>query len=110
MKLITTSRVMAHVNQIWAYQCDKCGRQTFILQRDPGLVPSVMRCRALGENACDGWMLIAGRRAPGRDAPKPTWQFYRPTGMDFARLSPQIKEIVAMGVLDDRELSVVLVR
>jgi hypothetical protein len=30
--------------------------------------------------------------------------------MDFARLSPQIKEIVAMGVLDDRELSGVLVR
>jgi hypothetical protein len=30
--------------------------------------------------------------------------------MDFARLSPQIKEIVVMGVLDDRELSGVLVR
>jgi hypothetical protein len=60
------------------FHCEKCGGFTVAVQRDVGILPMVIACRASGSSAdCDGRSVI--RRRPPEDVPRtPAWELFNP--------------------------------
>lgn len=108
LRLIHSPSEVSNAGQIAVYQCTKCGMETVAFVRDPGLLPLIFKCRAA--RWCDGGAIFAGLVPRGPGSPKPMHEFYRPRGVDYRQLEPGVKELVDLGILDDRELREVLVR
>jgi hypothetical protein len=88
------------------YTCPKCKGMTVTVDIDEGVTPMFLNCRASGrEGDCDGMAVSAmypkGPRPP--HVPAPAWEWFKPTGKDYARLSPAMKEHVDAGGLDIRK-------
>lgn len=110
-RTVLSADLLSKLGQIQSYVCLKCGRQTVCSLADAGLTPYMMTCRALGEGRCVGPAFL-DRHYPKGDsrAPKPEWEFYRPTGLDLEKADPGWRSMVAVGLLDVREIKLQLVR
>jgi len=65
-----------------AYLCPECGVGIVTIDRDEGVTPFLLRCRGHGseptDETCKGISQSCFYRPP-RDAPEPTWEWYRPS-------------------------------
>jgi len=87
------------------YVCQKCGGLTVTVDIDEGVTPFMLKCRASGkEGDCDGFaqssFYPSGPRPP--HIPSPSWEWFKPTGKDYKKLSRAMKEHVDAGGLDIR--------
>ncbi|WP_414462937.1 hypothetical protein [Hyphomicrobium sp. DY-1] len=77
------------------YQCKECLHIICTVDRDEGVTPFMLGCRA--PSPCRGWMESSFYRVfPGL---KPTWEWYRPTDEERASLKPGEREHVERGGL-----------
>lgn len=86
------------------YVCDECGGRITTIDRDPGVTPMFLACRAT--KGCKGPMVSSGYPEgprPAHIAP-PSWEWFRPTREQFARLSPEMKDHVLRGGLEFRQI------
>jgi hypothetical protein len=91
------------------YTCQKCGGFTVTVDVDEGVTPFMLRCRASGrEGDCDGTAYSAmypeGPRP--KHIPPPAWEWFKPTGSEYRKLSAAMKEHVDRGGLDIRKRKV----
>jgi hypothetical protein len=86
------------------YTCPKCKGYTVTIDIDEGVTPFMLRCRANGENVCDGMATSSFYPQGPRpaDIPPPSWEWYKPTGREYRNLSKGMKEHVDKGGLDIR--------
>ena len=84
------------------YTCPKCGGQTVTIDVDEGVTPFMLRCRATGqEGDCDGMAQSCMYRVPA-DSPEPQWEWFKPCGSEYRKLSRQMRDHVDKGGLDIR--------
>ncbi len=84
------------------YTCPKCGGQTVTIDVDEGVTPFMLRCRATGqEGDCDGMAQSCWYRVPA-DSPEPQWEWFKPCGSEYQKLSRQMRDHVDKGGLDIR--------
>ena len=109
--MVATPAALSTIGQVLVYECLKCQRPTVCVQRDPGLTPAVMECRAFGEGACKNPATVVKSFPQGhREAPKPAWEFYRRVGLDYQEIDADMRELVDAGLLDLRSVKETLVR
>jgi hypothetical protein len=85
------------------YTCQKCGGKTITLDLAEGVTPFMLGCRASGnEFECDGFAQSAMYRIP-HDTPEHGWEWFRPVGSEYRKLSRAMKEHVDNGGLDIRK-------
>lgn len=87
------------------YTCPKCRGYTVTVDVDEGVTPFLLDCRASGREAdCDGMARSAMYPQGPRPAhiPEPAWEWFKPTGKAYKRLSPAMKDHVDRGGLDIR--------
>lgn len=87
------------------YTCKKCGGYTVTVDVNEGVTPFILRCRASGkEGDCDGDAYSAMYPDGPRPAriPPPAWEWFKPTGSEYNKLSRAMKEHVDRGGLDIR--------
>jgi hypothetical protein len=86
------------------YTCRKCGGRTITLDVDEdGVTPFMLRCRASGnEGDCDGMAESSMYRIPA-DTPAHGWEWFRPRGSEYRKLSREMKYHVDNGGLDIRK-------
>jgi len=86
-----------------AYVCNRCYNLTIVQNVDRGTTPMYMTC--LAKEGCEG--TARSMRYPPNppqkviDAVK--WEWYRPTGLEFENLSPEMRQRVLNGELVLRE-------
>lgn len=94
------------MNRENVYTCAKCKGYTVTVDLDEGVTPMFLDCRASGrEGDCGGVAVSAMYPKGPRPAhiPAPAWEWFKPTGADYERLSPAMKERVDQGGLDLRK-------
>lgn len=81
------------------YTCTKCGGFTTTIDRDEGVTPFMIRCRA--KDGCDGWAQSSFYPKGPRPAhiPPPSIEWYRPSQEEIAGLDPAMREHVGKGGL-----------
>ena len=96
-----------HAGSINGYQCDKCGRITYVVHVDPGVTPMFLACRASGQPDCGtGTSLMYPRSTPPRGVVEAVaWEWYRPTMKWARRKGPEMEEHVRKGGLALRALT-----
>lgn len=77
------------------YTCQKCGGQIVTVDRDEGVTPFMLMCRATG--GCDGHMYSSMYRGVTGE---PTYEWRKATPEEFAKASIAMKEHFSMGGLD----------
>ena len=73
------------VGQVNVYTCGSCGGQTVTIDRDAGVTPMYLDCRADGaepRTRCRGRATSAWYR-PTLPHPEPAWEWYRPTAKEL---------------------------
>ena len=94
----------AEPNRINVYTCDKCGGKTVTRDVHEGVTPFMLRCRASGhEGDCDGKAYSAMYRVPKELGLIPMWEWFKPVGSEYNKLSDAMKEHVDKGGLDLRK-------
>lgn len=79
------------------YRCKTCGQITTTVHVDQGVTPMFLACRAT--EGCDGTAVSFGYQAPADRLPAPSFEWYRPTGRELARMSAAMVDHVAQGGL-----------
>jgi hypothetical protein len=95
-------------DRINVWTCPKCGGYTVCIDIHEGVTPFMLRCRASGrEGDCDGMATSAfypkGPRPP--HIPPPAWEWFRPVGSEYRKLSAAMREHVDKGGLDIRKIA-----
>ena len=88
------------------YTCPKCHGFTVTVDVDEGVTPMFLKCRASGsEGDCDGNAVSAMYPKGPRPSyvPAPSWEWFKPTGKAYKKLSPAMKDHVDRGGLDIRK-------
>ena len=67
-----------------AYTCQQCGGVIVTINRDEGVTPMFLRCRA--QNGCGEGMMGSSWYHLPDDAPEPSWEWYRPSRGELRRL------------------------
>lgn len=90
------------------YTCEECRGWIVTIDRDPGVTPMFLACRApqptTTEPTCTGRMVSAGYPS-GPKPPQyrpPTWEWFRPDSLDG--LDPAMRDHVMRGGLELREI------
>lgn len=84
------------------YTCEKCGGRTITLDVDEGVTPFMIGCRASGDEfTCNGMAQSSMYRIP-EDTPEHQWEWFKPTGSEYRKLSRPMREHVDKGGLDLR--------
>ena len=87
------------------YTCEKCGGITVTIDVDEGVTPFMLRCRASSNEAdCDGYAQSSMYRVPQGPSPEPKWEWFRPTGIEYRKLSREMRDHVDKGGLDLRKI------
>jgi hypothetical protein len=90
-----------------AYRCDDCGRYTVTIDRDEGVTPMFLGCRADGteDYACGGRAVSLGYpKGPRPSWAVPAWEWYKPDAAELARMSPEMRDHVQRGGLALRKI------
>jgi hypothetical protein len=89
-----------------AWRCVACGGLTVAVHVDEGVTPMFLACRRT--DGCPGRAVSSGYPAP----PVPdnvidllAWEWWKPTGRQYRRLSPEMRSHVDRGGLDLRPLT-----
>ena len=83
------------------YTCEKCGFHVVTVDRDEGVTPFMIACRAFG---CDGHMHSSMYRVFDQRI-KARFEWYRPGEPELAMMSPAMQDHVRMGGLAMREIA-----
>lgn len=85
------------------YRCRECGGHTITIDVDDGVTPFMIRCRATGrEGDCNGMAASTMYRVPF-DTPEAAWEWFKPEGSEYRKLSKEMREHVDKGGLDIRK-------
>ena len=90
-----------------AYKCDSCGRYTVTIDRDEGVTPMFLACRADGTEdfKCNGRAVSLGYpQGPTPDWAVPAWEWYKPSRIEMHGLSPEMRDHVQRGGLMLRKI------
>ena len=84
------------------YVCEDCGGYTVTVDVDEGTTPFMIQC--LVNDDCAGWAHSSFYPKGPRPSHilTPEWEWYKPTGDTFARLSHEMKKHINLGGLDIR--------
>lgn len=85
------------------YTCARCKRQIVTIDVDDGVTPFSMMCSELDDNDCDGLMGSTFYIMP-KNAPDPTYEWYKPTAEEIVGMSRAMREHVDKGGLDIRPI------
>lgn len=86
------------------YTCRTCGGKTITVDVDDGVTPFMLGCRASGnEGDCKGMAESSFYRVP-TDTPDAAWEWFKPTGSEYRKLSREMREHVDKGGLDLRKI------
>ena len=86
------------------YICRQCGGKTITIDVDEGVTPFMIGCRATGrEGDCDGIAESSFYRVSA-NTPEADWEWFRPTGSEYRKLSREMREHVDKGGLDIRKI------
>lgn len=83
------------------YVCPECNGYTVTIDVDAGVTPFLLKCRAKGDGMCTG-MAVSSCYPKGprpTNMPAPAWEWYKPKGMDYQKLSSEMKRHVDKGGL-----------
>lgn len=83
------------------YVCPECNGYTVTIDVDEGVTPFLLKCRAKGDGMCTG-MAVSSCYPKGprpTNMPAPAWEWYKPKGMDYQKLSSEMKRHVDKGGL-----------
>ena len=89
-----------NVGQMNVYSCDTCRGRIVTVNLVDGTTPMMLGCRATP--GCRGTSYSHFYRVPPDLVPDHEW--YRPTGREYARLSPAMREHVDLGGLAIRKI------
>src|SRR5882724_11753926 len=101
-----TEPIPAKANRINVYVCPKCDGYTVTIDIHVGVTPFMLRCRASGkEGDCDGMAesSLYPEGPPPPWIPDPSWEWFKPVGSEYRKLSRDMKEHVDKGGLDLRK-------
>lgn len=94
----------AHRGSVNSWTCTTCGRPTVAVHVDDGVTPMFLGCRSTegctGRGTSNGYMPV-----PPMVVAMCEWEWYRPTGRQYRRLSPEMRQHVDAGGLDLRPLT-----
>jgi hypothetical protein len=87
-----------------AYVCRKCVGVIVTVDRDEGVTPMFLRCRATKD--CTGQMVSCMYRVNEvmKIPPEPTWEWYAPNHAERRKLTPEMLDHVEKGGLLIREI------
>jgi hypothetical protein len=86
------------------YTCRKCGGKTITIDIHDGVTPFMLGCRASGEEGdCNGMAESSFYRVP-TDTPPAEWEWFKPEGTEYRKLSREMREHVDKGGLDIRKI------
>ena len=83
------------------YDCQKCGGQTVTIDRDEGVTPFMLDCRATRE--CKGTTQSRFYTVPD-PAPSPDWEWFKPSPEEARHYSDEMREHFAKGGLAIRRI------
>ena len=89
------NKTKPRINQ---YTCRTCGKSIVTIDRDVGVTPAMLNCRAT--NGCSGIMDSARYRV--RPGLKPNYEWYKPGNLDV--YDRDMREHIEKGGLDIREI------
>ena len=81
------------------YVCRRCGHRTVTIDRDDGVTPFIIACKAV---ACVGE--AQSEMYAVDQSLVPTHEWYQPTSAELIRMSPAMRKHVRMGGLALREI------
>lgn len=79
------------------YRCEKCAGVLVTVDVSDGTTPFLVRCRAT--EGCDGMARSGFYQPKPEGAGEATWEWHRPVGIDYAKLSKANKAHVDAGGL-----------
>lgn len=92
---------MSLIGKINKYVCAKCGQPTITVDRDEGVTPFMLGCRATP--GCDGMGTSSMYRTD--QSQRPTHEWYMPEEAEWRRLSKEMREHVKRGGLCIRRIA-----
>ena len=89
--------------RINVYVCGDCRKLTVTVDVDEGVTPFMIECQN-GKGGCGGYAYSQFYPSGTKPAwiPDPQWEWFKPTGEGYAKLSEAMKEHVDKGGLDIR--------
>lgn len=95
---------MSGVGAINAWFCGECARPTVVVHVDEGVTPFMLGCRRTQD--CGGVATSAGYpHYPPEITESITHEWYRPTGKDYQRQTPEMRAHIDAGGLAIRPLT-----
>lgn len=93
-------------NKINVYICPVCHGNTVTIDRDEGVTPFLLDCRASGETGkCKGMAQSSFYQA-FHPMPEPAWEWYKPTDpVELSKMSKAMLIHVAQGGLQIRRIN-----
>jgi len=86
------------------YTCEKCGGKTTTIDRDTGVTPFMLMCRASGRvGDCDGYSYSCMYQPP-RNHAEPEWEWYIPGRGEIKRMTQAERQHVEQGGLSLRKI------
>lgn len=81
---------MEAANKVNVYKCEECGHETVTVNRDEGVTPFMIKCRAMNGVTCKAMARSLMYRV--NQNRRPDWEWYRP---DDAELTTKTEEEAA---------------
>lgn len=86
------------------YTCRKCGGKTITIDIHDGVTPFMLGCRASGRDGdCDGMAESSFYRVHPA-TPDAEWEWFKPEGAEYRKLSRAMRDHVDKGGLDIRKI------
>lgn len=92
--------------EINGWQCGRCDAVTYAIHVDDGVTPMFLGCRAT--DGCEGTgasLMYPPPPVPAHVLEAVAWEWFKPTGRYYRRLSSAMKSHVDQGGLDLRPLT-----
>ena len=84
-----------------AYTCKECGEAIVTVDRDEGVTPMMLACRAT--EGCQGRSFSSFYRVD--PTLTPTWEWYTPGKRELRRMSPEMRDHIERGGLALRKIT-----
>ncbi len=81
-----------------AYTCDRCHQNIITIDRDDGVTPFMLACRATA--GCTGTMRSQFYFQNERTLSPPQYEWRKPTRQEYANMSPAMRQHIDIGGLD----------
>ena len=88
------------------YDCQQCGGETVTRHADgaeDGVTPMMIRCRANAD--CSGVAYSRFYKVSPEELQRAEWEWFKPTGRAYRKLSSEMREHVDLGGLSLRPVS-----